>query len=341
MPTKHRGPIGLALAAFALLAGGYLLGQSAAPSPIAAQQPAKGGVVQAAASIPIADAKRVVAYVYGNIPITREEFGEYLISLYGEERLPLFVNKRLIEMACAKRGIDVTPIEIDAAIDDDCKRVNISKADWIRTVLKTRYNKTIDEWRVDVMKPRLLLAKLCRDQIPVADEELKQMYENRFGEKARVKIILWPKDQREMAYKMYGELRKPGTETNPDAGWDAVATRQPDATLAARAGEIEPIGRHSGSESARVEEIAFSLKVGDVSPIQELPIGYLVIKRVGTIPPVQGIDFEKVKGDLHREVIERKLNVEIPKLFNQIKEEAKPMLLMGKTQLPTPDAPPK
>ena len=34
-----------------------------------------------------------------------------------------YVNKRIIEMAAAKANVDVTPIEIEAAIDDDCKRL--------------------------------------------------------------------------------------------------------------------------------------------------------------------------------------------------------------------------
>lgn len=327
---------GMVLGTFTLLAVGFGIGQTTNPAPLAAQ-PKQTGVVQAAAVIPATDtAQRVVAYVYGNVPITREEFGDYLISLYGDQRLELFVNKRLIEMACAKKGIDVTPIEIDAAIEEDCRKLNISKADWVKNVLRTRYGKSLDEWRNDVMKPRLLLAKLCRDQIAVDEEEIKQMYENRYGQKARVKIILWPKDQREIAYKMYGALRLPGTENNPDSGWDAVATKQPDSTLAARAGEIEPIGRYSGPDSSRVEEIAFGLKVGDISPIIDLPIGYLVVKRIGTVDAVKGVDLEKVKAELRKEVVDRKLDKEIPKIFAAIKDEAKPLLLNGKAQLPQP-----
>ena len=189
----------------------------------------------------------------------------------------------------------------------------------------------LDEWRNDVLKPRLMLAKLCRDQIQVNEEDLRKMFENRYGEKAKVKIILWPIDQGHIARKMYGELRKPGTETNPDADWDVVAAKQPDANLGAKAGEIQPIGRHSGPESAKVEEIAFSLKVGDVSPIIEVAkLGHLVVKRTGTIPAVQGVSFEKVRPELHKEVVDRKLEKEIPNYFKTLKEEAKPLNLLAK-----------
>jgi ribosomal protein L32E len=289
---------------------------------------------QAAPKLVLDDPKadhNVVAYVYGNVPITRAELGDYFISLYGKERLPYYVNRRIIEIECAKKGATVTDAEIEAAIVDDCKRISIEKKDFVRTVLK-RYGKTFDEWRIDVLRPRLLLAKLCRDQIPVSDLDLKQMYENHYGEKAKVKIIVWPKGQGDIANRMYGQLRKPGTPEHKDADWDAVATKQPDPNLAASAGLIQPIGRYSGANSAEVEKIAFSLKEGDVSPIIELPIGFMVVKRVGTIPPQTGVDFEKVKAELRNEVIERKLDTEVPKRCQAMTAEAHPLLLLGGSQ---------
>ena len=325
---------GLGLSVLVLLGIGFWIGQSSSNAPLAAEPAKTSEVAPVSAVAPVNQAaKRVVAYVYNSVPITREEFGDYLISLYGQERLELYVNKRIIEMECAKKGIDVTPQEIDAAIADDCKKINVSHDDYIRTVLKQRYGKSLTEWRNDVMRPRLLLAKLCRDQIQVDEEDLKRMYENRYGMKAKCKIILWPKDQRNIAEKMYGTLRGPVDGADPkvaEAAWDSVATKQPDPTLAGRAGEIEPIGRFSGPESEKVEEIAFNLKVGEVSKIIELPIGFLVVKRVGTVEPVKGIDFEKAKADLRKEVIDRKIDKEIPKYFAGIKKEADPKILMAK-----------
>jgi hypothetical protein len=333
---------GMLLSAAALLLIGSWLGRTGGSPPLAAQAAQPAGpapiVPVAGTTAPAADTnKRVVAYVYGNVPITREEFGDYLISLYGQERLELYVNKRIIELECAKKGIDVTPIEIDATILEDCKKMTIDKKDFINNVLKQRYHKTLEEWRVDVIKPRLLLAKLCRDSIEVTDAELKEMYENLYGEKATVKIILWPKEQREFALKSYGQLREPGPKENPDSNWDAVATKQPSGALAASGGLVDPIGRHSGPETAKIEEIAFGLKVGDVSPIIELPIGCMVVKRVGTVPAVTNVSFEKVKADLRKEVVNRKIDHEVPRMFEGMKKVANPLLLGGKQPLPQPD----
>ncbi len=332
----------LLFGAAGILITGFYLGHSTGETPLGAlaaaqvvQQPNVAPVTPGFGAVPAPEpTKRVMAYVYGNVPITREEFGDYLISLYAEERLPLYVNKRIIEMVAAQQHVAVEPAEIEAAIKEDCDRIKITKSDFENRVLKERYKKTPEEWRNDVMRPRLLLAKMCRSRITVDETELKQIFENHYGQKARIKIIVWPKDQRQFAQKLYGELRGPGTALNPDAAWDSVATKQADPNLAARAGEVEPIGRYSGAESSKIEDIAFTLKVGEVSPIEETSIGYIVVKRVGTVEPVKNVDFEKLKPELQKEVIERKLSKEVPLYFAELRKQANPLLLNGKHPVP-------
>ncbi len=338
--TKLKIAFGIALAAVVAGAGvsaNGLLRQSRAAQPTTTpiENKKEREVTTASApdvnenpALPASDSKRIVAHVFGDVPITREEFADYLIALYGEERLPLYVNKRIIEMVATRQKIEITRQEIDAAIDEDCKRINISKTDFDNRILKERYKKTPDEWRNDVIKPRLMLAKMCRSRITVDEIELKQMFENRYGEKAKCKVIVWPKDQLIIAKQMYVELRKPGTAANPDASWDAVAVKQADATLAARAGEIEPIGRYSGPETSKIVDIALTLKVGEVSAITETPMGFVVVKRIGTVEPVKGVEFENVKPELYVEVMERKLAKEVPAFFAKLKKEANPVLLL-------------
>src|SRR4051812_39831288 len=103
--------LGPTAAAIVLLGVGFFVG-SMQSDPLAAQ-PAAKGVVPAAGTAPAAPAadagdKRVIAYINGSMPITREEFGDYLIGMYGKERVRLYVNRRIIETAAAQKGITVT-----------------------------------------------------------------------------------------------------------------------------------------------------------------------------------------------------------------------------------------
>lgn len=313
-----------------LVAVGFVVGTYTRTNPVAAQQKTVNPIATPATTVPSAP-KRAVAYIYDNIPITYEEFGNYLIENYWKDHLDLFVKKRIIDMECEKEGISVTPQEIDAVILDDCKNMKVNLQEFVKNILKTRYRKTLNEWRNDVIKPRLLLAKLCTKQVDVSEDDLKKMFENKYGEKAVVKIVLWPLEQREIAHKSYGRLRgDPNADAAAqEAAWNSVATKQPDANLAATAGAVDPIGRHSGPQSARIEQIAFGLKIGEISPVIEVPnLGHLVVRRVGTIPPDKSVTFEKARDPLRKEVVDRKVEQEIPKKMTELLAKAKPNILL-------------
>src|SRR5436190_293541 len=58
--------------------------------------------------------RRVVAYIYGNVPVTREDLGEYLIARFGVERVDFLVNHKIVNMACQAKGIVITDGEVEA-----------------------------------------------------------------------------------------------------------------------------------------------------------------------------------------------------------------------------------
>jgi hypothetical protein len=332
----RRGRLIGGVTAVALLGTGYWLGQ-AAEKPLAAQtpqakstEPAPLAPAAASSAQPLDSDKRVVAYIYGNIPLTREALGEYLIQRYGRDRIQLFVNKRIIEHACAQRGIDATPAEVDAQIADDCKILTISSDDFKTQVLR-RYGKTMYEWREDVVRPRLMLAKLCREKIQVDEADLKKMFENRYGKKVKAKIIIWPKSKdgstERQAMKVYDAIRK------DDAAFNRAAREQADGALASREGMVEPITRWSMTGDNTVEDEAFKLQPGEVSKLIGTPVGTVVIKCIGFVEPQANVDFEQVKPDLIKEVVDKKLSLEIPKLMELLQKEAAPVYVLQPAKL--------
>jgi hypothetical protein len=327
----RQGRVISGLTAVALVGIGFWLGQ-AAEKPLAAQTapaksaaPAKLPQTATATAQPLENDKRVVAYIYGNIPLTREDLGEYLIQRYGRDRIQLFVNKRIIEHACAQRGIDATPAEVQAQIVDDCKILTISSDDFKTQVLR-RYGKTMYEWEEDVIRPRLMLAKLCREKIQVDEADLKKMFENRYGKKVKAKIIIWPKSKDQsterQAMKVYDEIRK------DDAEFNRAARMQSDGALASREGMVEPIARWSMTGDNTVEDEAFKLQPSEVSKLIGTPVGTVVIKCIGFVEPRTDVDFEKVKPELIKEVVDKKQSLEIPKLMELLQTEAAPVYVL-------------
>lgn len=301
-----------------VVAAGYLLGVVADRG---VAQPPASPIPSTEPPPPTAD-KRVVAYIYGNIPVTREELGEFLIARGGYEKLELLVNKRIIEIEAARRNITVTPHEVQASLDDDLRSMGLTQADFVKQILP-RYGKTLYEWTEDVIKPRLLLSKMCAERIRVSDEEVRRQFENRYGERRQAKIILWPREDLKRAQRQWDEARK------GDAEFDRVARTQNDPNLAASAGLIAPIGRYPDVEDDTATKVLWSLKVGEISHLFETPAGIMCIKCVAVVPPDPNVKLEgAVRDQIEKDVREKKLNAEIPKLFAELKKAAQPNLLL-------------
>lgn len=245
--------------------GGYVAGLMT--DRVAAQQ----------APLPSAD-KRIVAYIYGNVPVTREELGEFLIARGGYEKLDLLVNKRIIEIEAGRRNITVTAVEVQAALDSDVRGMNISIDDFTKKVLP-RYNKSLYEWTEDVIKPKLLLGKMCGSQVKVAEDDIKKAFENKYGEKRQAKIICWNQQDLRAAQRQWDEARK------GDAEFDRIARSQATPSLAASCGLIAPVGRYSDDGDAAAITELFKLKVGEISSLIQTSAGVMCIKLIAILPP--------------------------------------------------------
>jgi hypothetical protein len=304
------GGLGLVAAA----AAGYVFGL--ASDRLAAQAPAL--------QKPTAN-KSWVATIYGNVPVTREELGEFLIARGGYEKVDLLVNKKIIEVEAARRQIAVTDVEVRAGLEGDLRGLDMKMDDFVKRVLP-RYNKSLYEWTEDVIKPRILLSKMCRANVKVTEEDLKRLFENKYGERRQAKIICWPANELKIAQAKWAEARK------GDVEFDSVARMQGDPNLAAAAGLTAPVGRNAYDDTegkeASVEKVLFNLKEGEMSQLFQLPAGIMCVKCVKIIPPDSTVSMEKVKATLEKEVFDKKLNAEIPKFFNALKKQADPQVYL-------------
>ena len=201
--THGRGTAATAFGLVGAAAAGFLLSRSPLTAVAAPPPPAP-----AAQRAPSDYGQRVVAYIYGTIPITREDLGEYLIARHGVEKIDLLVNKKIIEHACEKRGVTVTDAEVEASILADCDTIHVKKAEFVEKVVKKNFGQTIYEWKEDVVKPRLLLTKLVKNEIKVSDDDLHKAFEAEYGRKVNVRVIIWPRGEEQIAMREYDAVRK-------------------------------------------------------------------------------------------------------------------------------------
>ena len=324
MTRRWRTPLAL----MGMGAVGFSLGVwQAQPSPISAQTP-PAPVLPAAAGAPSTDySQRVVAYIHGNVPITREDLGEFLIARHGYAKLEHLVNRKIIDHACGQKGVKVTTAEVEAALDVDLAQMNVDRSAFVKQVLKN-YNKTLYEWKEDVIKPRIMLTRLSEIDIKVDETEIKKLFEANFGERVQCRIIIWTDaggvNPQRVALQHWDSLRK------SEAEYDRFARNQPIPGLAAVGGKIAPIGRGTAEEGKTdVEKIAFKLNKDEVSEIFVIPgQGVAVLKCDGRVPPDATVTYDKQREILRKQIFEVKLSKAIPEVFKKLKDQAKPLLLV-------------
>ena len=263
---------------------------------------------------------RVVAYVYDNMPVTREELGEYLIARYGTERLDLLCNKKIIDNECRKAGIEVTAAEVENSLSEDLKGLNVDRKTFVDKVLKN-YRKNLYEWKEDVIRPKLMLSKLVRSRVKVTDEDIKKAFEAYYGEKVECRIVMYEKGFERAVLSDYPRLRDSEEE------FHKAAKNQKSSSLAATAGKIRPIARNTTGND-ELEKAAFALQPNEVSPVIGTPEGLIIVKCDKRIPADTTINLESVREKITAEIIEKKIAAEIPVAFAEMRKRANPKLIL-------------
>jgi hypothetical protein len=268
-------------------------------------------------------ARRVVAYLYENVPVTREELGEYLIARFGKERIDFLVNRRIVEMDCQAKGVYVTDSEVDTQLVEDLKAIgpNVTVKEFTDQILK-RWNKTLYEWKEDVIRPKLALAKLCKPLVTVTQQDLSNAYEARYGPKVQCRMIVFAKELSAKHKMDAWQKVSQGEKEFADQ-----AKLQPIPALASKGGEIPPIHKHFGDE--KIERAAFNLQPGQITPLMEMPDGTaIVLKCDRHLPADITVKFETVRYDLEKEMRDYKLAQEIPIYFAELRKKANPSILI-------------
>jgi hypothetical protein len=315
--------LALACGTAGVIALAFCWGRWGALSEAAANPPGAGGPEPLSVTpTPGEYATRPVAYIYNSIPITREDLGEYLIARFGPERIDFFVNRRIIERECQSRGIQVTDAEVEAQLVEDLRSMNIARLeDFVNQVLK-RFHKNLYEYKEDVIRPKLYMAKLCRPHVTVTDEDLQKAFEAHYGPKVKCKMIVFNKGTGTRL------MTEAWTKIHEDpAQFDKLAREQPIKALAATGGDAPPIHKHFGNDE--VERIAFGLQVNEVSQLIALSDGTSVIlKCIEKIPADSKYRLEDERLKLHKEVMDTKLADEVQKTFKRLRQEADPKVFL-------------
>ncbi len=257
------------------------------------------------------DDKPIVAVV-NNEPITREQLARECLLHYGTSVLERIVNRWLIAQACVQANIAITDAEIDAEVERVASRFGLPVDRWLK-MLEQERGISPRQYSKDIIWPTLALRKLAGERLEVTPEELKRAYESQFGPAIRARLI-------STRDKAKAEKLREAAVANPEEFGNLAKDHSEDVNSAAAKGMIQPIRMHGTYEE--LEEAAFGMKDGEISPVIHAAGQYIILKREGLIE-ARNIPLEHVAPRLDEMIRQSKLRTVAADVFRELQEGTK------------------
>ncbi|MBF0472774.1 MAG: peptidylprolyl isomerase [Nitrospirae bacterium] len=176
---------------------------------------------------------------------------------------------------------------------------------------------------------KLLIDKLYTNKIVIAEKEIKDFYDqnpNYFKRPEQVKashilIKTDPTDDEKKKAEKKKKLEDIGARIKKGEDFATLAKdNSDDPSGKAQGGDLGYFGR--GQMVKPFEDAAFSMKVGDVSPIVETQFGYHIIK-VTDKKPASTVALDEVKERIKEQLLRKRIQTEVALLIEKLKEKAK------------------
>ena len=275
---------------------------------------------------------RVIAVVNDDV-ITQYELEntvELILKRYGQsippgdrERLAAEARKALLDRLIddlllrqeAKRlGITIRDEEVNLTIQDSLKRRKMTTEELQQALIKegSSYDKYRESTRSDLIKMRIIQREI-RPRVSVTNEEIGSFYQEHRGEyegKLRVRLLM-------IALPVPGDnpVVKEEQRIKAQTALQRIRAGEPFEALAneftpgpARTGgDIGYVEK--GSINPAIEEVAFSLKPGEISDVIETPQGFFIIRaldRRGGGSLTAKATREDVEERIYRDKVEKK-----------------------------------
>ncbi|GIT30833.1 MAG: hypothetical protein Ct9H300mP1_28790 [Planctomycetaceae bacterium] len=117
-----------------------------------------------------------------------DELAKECIARVGAEVLDELVNRKVIELECARRGITVTNAEVKQEVVRLCKETGMEPSQWYQ-ILKA------DKHHARAIPPEPDLARDGNEEaggasVVVKEQDLKTAYDHHFGPRVKVRLVL-------------------------------------------------------------------------------------------------------------------------------------------------------
>jgi len=262
----------------------------------------------------------VVAVVNAD-PITQKTLADACLMRYGNDVLDNMVNRHLILQACKQKGIEVTSTEVRDEIHRIASKFALSVESYLQ-LLKEERNIAPDQYSREIVWPMLALRRLVADQVEPTEEEFNQAFLSQFGEAVKCRLIM-------VADQKKAQSLQQQAAQSPAQFAELAKRHSEDETSASVGGLIPPIRRYTGD--TRLEEAAFALRDGEVSPLLPLGDQWIFLQAVRRIPASSPSPqaMPSIKEQIFDRIRDQKMRVAAGELFLQLQEQANLVRVLG------------
>lgn len=262
-----------------------------------------------------------VAAVVNGQQLTIRQLAEECLDRHGKDVLEGTINRRLIDQALRKRNLKVGDDEIQAEIAraalamgkvDDAGQPDV--AGWLEYVTGAE-NISREVYVRDEVWPSAALKKLVGKNVQVTPEDLKRGYEANYGPKIQCRAIVLNNQRK--AQEVWEQCRE-----NPTSQFfgDLAEKHSLEAGSRSLRGEVPPIQKHGGQPLLEAEAFTLS-KDNPLSGIVQVGNTFVILFYEGQTKPID-VTLAEVKGDLHRDILEKKMRLAMAKAFESLKDNS-------------------
>jgi parvulin-like peptidyl-prolyl isomerase len=307
--------VGLAVAVVGACIGWRFLagGREAGALPPA---PARSAPAAAAAAVP-----KLVAIVNGT-EISGDQLAAECLARHGSGVLESIVNRRIIEQACARGGVNVTPQDVDAEIESLARRFSVPREKYLELINRER-GVTARQYADDIVWPMIALRRLAHAAAEPSAEEVEAAFEKQYGPAVKARIIV-TRTRREAEDLRARAVAKPDD-------FPALARRHSvDVGSASTDGWVQPIKLHSGEP--QFDAAAFGLAAGEISAVVPVADQFIIIKCEGHLPAAD-VRLAEVRPRLVEELREARSRQASTEFFRRLQDAARVENVMNDPQL--------
>lgn len=276
-----------------------------------------------------------VAATINGRPLPIDQLGNECLERHGLEVLEGEINRLMLQQELSAKSVQVSQQDITAEVARAADAYGYLKngqpdvAGWLKAVTEAD-GATEELYLRDAVWPSVALKQLVKDRASVTNEDLQKGFESNYGERVQVQAIVFASHRQ--AQKVWSQAKADNTEEF----FGRLAYQYSiEPVSRSNYGRVPPIRKHSGQQ--KMEEEAFRLQPGELSGIVVTGDKYVLLRCLGRTKPEE-MKLAEVRDELYKDILERKIRVEMAKEFDRVHDKARVENFLGRLVNPTQSA---